>query len=144
MTAFRGSFRVEGLDSLLRKFAAANGKTKTKAVLRKAVRAGGKVSATGIKNRAPVKTGALKKSVKVKARKRSRKNGDSVGVIVTTGQTENLFKGKTFYGAFHEFGTSKTPALGWMRAGFDDTKDDAAKTTGDVVRKEIEKAFQTK
>jgi HK97 gp10 family phage protein len=50
---------------------------------------------------APSRTGALRRSIKVRAISRSRKR---IGVRVTTSATDNLYSGKTFYGAFQEFG----------------------------------------
>lgn len=45
--------------------------------------------------------GALRKSIRVRAAKRSR---TSVGMVVTTSDSDNLFQGDQFYGGFVEFG----------------------------------------
>jgi HK97 gp10 family phage protein len=50
---------------------------------------------------APSKTGAMRRSIKVRSIARSRKR---VGVRVTTSASDNMYGGKTFYGAFQEFG----------------------------------------
>jgi HK97 gp10 family phage protein len=50
---------------------------------------------------APSKTGALRRSLKVRAIRRSRSR---IGMRVTTSKTDNLYAGKTFYAAFQEFG----------------------------------------
>lgn len=50
---------------------------------------------------APKRTGALRRSIKVRSIARSRKR---IGVRVTTSATDNLYSGKTFYAAFQEFG----------------------------------------
>lgn len=53
------------------------------------------------KTLAPKRTGALQRSIKVRAIARSRKR---IGVRVTTAKTDNMYAGKTFYAAFQEFG----------------------------------------
>lgn len=50
---------------------------------------------------APKRTGALRRSIKVRSIARSRKR---IGVRVTTSKTDNMYAGKTFYAAFQEFG----------------------------------------
>ena len=47
-------------------------------------------------------TRKLKRSLKIRAMKRSRRRPDTVGVRVMTGK--EFFQGETFYGAFQEFG----------------------------------------
>lgn len=77
--------------------------------LRTALRAGAKIVQAEAKRLAPVETGALKKSIKVRARKRSRRGG--VGIIVTTGNKDSLFKGDQFYGGAIEWGWKKVPSF---------------------------------
>ncbi len=89
-----------------------------KAIERKAVRRAAKPVADCAKKYAPVKTGALRDSIKVKALKRSRKNKGRVGVRVVTSDSDNLFQGKQYYGGFLEFGTAyiePRPFLGRAR-----------------------------
>ena len=62
----------------------------------------------------PVVSGDLKKSLKVRALKKKRHR---YGVMVAT--SAGWFKGKTFYGAFVEYGTSKKPANPFIRPAFD-------------------------
>lgn len=51
----------------------------------------------------------MRSKIKVWALKRSRR---SLGVLVGTSAKE--YTGKAFYGAFLEYGTSKTPARPWL------------------------------
>ena len=90
--------QIEGLEDVIAKMAnfpkAFQGK-----VMRPALRAGAKVVKQRVESYAPVRTGALKRSVKVRAVTRSRvKIGSSVKI------GEGFFKGDTFYAGFQEFG----------------------------------------
>lgn len=73
-----------------------------KKISRSALRAGAKVIAESAKKNAPISTGALRKAIRVRAAKRSRKNKGLITVRATIGK--DYFKGDTFYGAFLEFG----------------------------------------
>jgi HK97 gp10 family phage protein len=68
-------------------------------VLRQALRPAAKIVLEQAKKEVPVVTGALKKSLKVRAGKRRK---GSVKVLVQT--AEGFFKGKTYYGGFVHFG----------------------------------------
>ena len=70
-----------------------------KKAIRKGTRAGSKVIARVAARRAPRKTGALARSIKVRAMKRRR---NRVGTVVVAGN--KTFTGDTFYGGFQEFG----------------------------------------
>ena len=71
-----------------------------KKILRRAMRDGAKVILPQARANAPVgATGRLKKAIKVRSAKRSRKY---VGMTVVLG--EGFLQGETFYGAFQEFG----------------------------------------
>lgn len=68
-------------------------------IMRKALRAGAKVCQQQMKADAPVKSGATRDAVKVKAAKRSK---NRVAIAVSIGM--GWFKGTTFYAGFVEFG----------------------------------------
>jgi len=70
-----------------------------KAVLRKAMRAGAKVILPAAKANTPLDSGQLKRSIRVRATKRSRTH---VGITVVTGK--EFFKGDFYYGGMQEFG----------------------------------------
>ncbi len=84
-----------------------------KKLQRKAIRQAAKVVAEEAKRIVPVDTGALKRSIKVRALKRSRKNRGRVGARVVTGK--GTFRGKTYYGGMVEYGTSRMMARPFMR-----------------------------
>jgi HK97 gp10 family phage protein len=65
------------------------------------------------REKVPVKSGDLKKSIKVRALKRSRKNKHKVGARVVTGP--GFFKGEQYYGGFVEYGTRRMAAQPFMR-----------------------------
>lgn len=86
-----------------------------KKVVSKATRSGMKIMQKAVKDESPVgETGMLKKSVKVRSAKRSRR---SFGMLVQFG--EGNFKGKSWYAAAVEYGTSKMEPRGFMRKAFD-------------------------
>ena len=68
-------------------------------ILRQEMRKEAKALVAPSKAATPVRTGLLRKSVKVRAQKRTR---SSLGVLV--GYSEKAFTGDTFYGAFLEWG----------------------------------------
>jgi hypothetical protein len=68
-------------------------------ILRQELRKFGKELVAPSKAATPARSGKLRKSVKVRAQKRTR---SSVGVVV--GYSEKPFTGDTFYGAFLEWG----------------------------------------
>lgn len=103
-----------GIKELDDKFATLNESLQKKA-LRKATRAVAKMVLAEAKAEVRHDTGLLERSLKVKAKKRSRKYPQTVGL--TVGFEDDLFKGDTFYAGFLEFGTeprqtkkTKTPA----------------------------------
>ena len=90
--------RVRGLKECLARFKELPNKY-VKAALRKGMRAGQKILTAASKANAPVATGRLQANIKTRAGKRSRK-----GVVMATVLGEGFYQGKTFYGAFQEFG----------------------------------------
>ena len=68
-------------------------------ILRQELRKAAKTLVAPSKAATPVQTGKLKRSVKVRAVKRSRK---AIGVVV--GYSDKAYTGQTFYGAFLEWG----------------------------------------
>lgn len=78
------------------------GATLAKKYMRKATREVAKDVLKDARSRVRVKTGKLRKSLKVRAMKRRGRMITEIGHVITTG--EDLFKGDTFYGGFLEFG----------------------------------------
>lgn len=82
----------------------------TKKLTTSAMRKAAKPILDEAKRIVPVRTGTLRKSIRIRALKRSRRR---FGVQVITG--EGFFKGKTFYGGMVEYGTSRQAAQPFMR-----------------------------
>ena len=120
--------------------------TVAKSVLRPALRAGAKESLGAIKRRAPRDTGALARSLKVRAAQRSRTH---FGAGVRIG--EGYFKGDTFYGAFQELGwkTGKRgsgnrrqiPGRRFMRGGLEESKAQVLATVSKMARQKLPMAI---
>jgi hypothetical protein len=75
--------------------------SEAKNVIQSACREAMKWTQKEAKKLAPKKTGALRRSIRVRATKRSRVR---IGARVTTSASDNMYSGKTFYGAFLEYG----------------------------------------
>jgi HK97 gp10 family phage protein len=77
----------------------------TKSEFKSAVQTGAKKAMAPIQKTAraiaPKKTGKLRRAVRVRVLKRSRVR---VGARVTVGAHDSMFKGRTFYAAFQEYG----------------------------------------
>lgn len=78
--------------------------------------------------------GQLRDSLKLRAMK-SKKG--RIGVVVQT--REGDYRGKTFYGAFVEYGTKKMAAKPYMRPAFDTKKGEAEQIITNEIRAGIEK-----
>jgi HK97 gp10 family phage protein len=94
------TFTLEGdkeLTDMLRKL--------NKAEFKSAVQTGAKKAMAPVQKTAraiaPKKTGKLKRSIRIRVLKRSRVR---VGARVTVGAHDNMYKGRTFYAAFQEYG----------------------------------------
>jgi HK97 gp10 family phage protein len=77
----------------------------TKAETKSAMQTGAKKALEPVQKTAraiaPKKTGRLRKAIRIRVLKRSRRR---VGARVTVGSLDSMFKGRTFYGAFQEYG----------------------------------------
>ena len=93
-------FPIEGAAKV-RKQLESLGPRVAKNVLRQAIRPAAKLIQGTAKSLVDVDKGNLKKSIKVRSLKRSRTR---VGMTIATSASDNLFKGKTFYGGFLEYG----------------------------------------
>ena len=102
---------LTGDKALNRKLKKLTGKD-AKAVVRKATRPALKPVLQEARADAPVKTGQLKKNIKIRALPRSR---SSLGSRVTSGLGKNANSGDAFYGAFLEYGTKRIEAKRFMK-----------------------------
>jgi HK97 gp10 family phage protein len=108
----RVKFKLEGAKALERQLKALPDKVERQ-ILRQAVTAAAKPVLEEAKAQAPVKSGALRTSLKVRAGKRRK---GSVGRQVVT--KDGFFKGEQFYGAFIELGTKFIEAREFMLNAF--------------------------
>jgi len=111
-----GPFQILGLDEINKKLAkleAAIGKK----IIRKEIRKALKPVKDRVKALTPVgETGQIKRAIKVMAG-RSKKGSITYRVVIG----KQNFHGKSFYGAFAEFGTKRQKAQHFMKRGFDQT-----------------------
>lgn len=92
------TIEIRGLEQLRKKLDKL-GAAGVKKAMRPALRAGQKIMTKAAQAAAPVRTGLVKRNIKTRAMRRSRKH---FGMRTVLG--EGFYKGKTFYGAFQEFG----------------------------------------
>ena len=95
------TFRVEGLKELEQGLMRLQGRIATQ-IGRRVLREAGKIVLEDTLRFVPVLTGALRASIRMKA---GRKRQNFISQLVET--AAGLFKGKTYYGGFVEFGHSK-------------------------------------
>lgn len=91
---------LTGSDAINRKLAMLTTQ-QAKEAIRKAARPALQPTLALARSLAPKNKGRLARSIKIRSIRRSRKG---VGMRVTTSKWDNQFTGKTFYGAFQEWG----------------------------------------
>lgn len=122
---------VVGAPELKAQLAALEPKV-AKKLTRKAMREAQKIVLADAKRLVPVDTGQLRKSLAIRALKRSRSR---FGVSVQT--KEGLFKGEQFYGGFIELGTKKMEAKPYLRPALYDNEAKVRETFADSLREFI-------
>ncbi len=118
---------------------------KQKKATRKGLRAGAKLMADRARQLVPVgkkgtdahKAGTLRKSIKVRAIKRTRR---FAGMVVTTGGARAKDE---FYGVWTEYGTAKQPPQPFLRPAFDSLKDQAAELSRKEIGTAVERIWRT-
>jgi HK97 gp10 family phage protein len=147
------TFKVQGLDLLGRQLAELRGKTAQK-IIRSAVTAGARVIVLDARRRAPVRTGALRKSIESLRDKQNSGPGiefRAVSVFKVPGvyanTKENVRKGRagrtylqdppTFYWKFNELGTVRQPARPFIQPALSENIGRII----DVMRKKIEEGL---
>lgn len=126
------SVKIEGAKELEKKLLSFEPKLGRK-IVRQALRKAAKPILAKAKSLVPVRTGALKKSLRIRALKKRKHR---YGVMVAT--SEGWFVGMEFYGAFVEFGTDKITAQPFVRPAFDAEKANAERIIRTELRKGIE------
>jgi HK97 gp10 family phage protein len=119
---------IKGADELIAKLQALK-KTKAKAAIRKACRAGAKTIQAAAKALAPEHTGHLEAQIKVRAIERSRV---AVGARVTLQMP---------YGSFVELGSKHNIATHFMQKAANNTGASALTTALQAIKDEIEKTI---
>jgi HK97 gp10 family phage protein len=102
--------KLRGIEDLLKRLDKLDRKVRRQVVV-KALRAGAKTIAADVRARAPVDTGLLKKSVKVRAGKR-KKDRIAIGVVVYGGHPTPMV-------AAVELGHDDQPARPFIRPAFE-------------------------
>jgi len=137
---------IPELPGLLKKLHAIGDKKLANGAFRKGLRKGAKRIATASRAAAPIhdgpypasrqdrKPGTLRKTIKVRSMKRSRKG---VGVRVS-----DYYTGAGYYGAFQEYGTKRQKAQPYLRPAFDKNKDAAVNDLKQEIKAAVEGAFR--
>jgi HK97 gp10 family phage protein len=131
------SIDLSGDKALLKKFATL-GVSVEKKVLRKALRKGGKPVLAKAKQLVPVDKGLLKRSLKLRAIKRSRRE---FGVRVMTGTREELgipASDPYYYPAAVELGHRRAPPHSFLRAAMIQTEGTATA----IIKREIARGVE--
>ena len=140
------AINIPELPALLAKLKTIGDPKLAKAAFRKGLRKGAKLMATTARGLAPVhqgpypstrtdrKPGTLRKTIKVRAIKRTRKG---VGVRVS-----DYYTGAGYYGAFQEYGTKRQKAKPYLRPAFDSHKGEAVTLLKEEVRIAVESPFK--
>ena len=124
-------------------------KAENKKVLRDGTRAAAEVLKTAIVERAPERTGKLKRNVVV-VTMRGRRNAITSGVHIRgvnpeTGNSDNTMKASNrrnaFYWRFVELGTSNMPAHPFVRPAFDARQDEATRAVIARMNKAIDEVL---
>jgi HK97 gp10 family phage protein len=125
---------VSGIKELKAKLADLEKKVRNK-IASKAMRTGSKVIQKQVKANAPVKTGLVRNSIKVRAGKRRK---GKIYFTVTCGSKN--FVGKAFYGAIQEFGAPARNIEGkhFMERAFDDKQAEAGRTVIQMIKQGLE------
>lgn len=126
------SIDFKGAKSLDAAFRALTGPKQKKAT-RKGLRAGAKLIADRARELVPQPTGKLRRTIKVRAARRSR---SSIGVNVVAGDEE------TFAGI--EYETANQPPQPFFRPAFDQLESQASELVREEIGIEVEKIWRAK
>ncbi|HEA3719484.1 TPA: HK97 gp10 family phage protein [Yersinia enterocolitica] len=124
-------------------------KAESRTVLRQAVRAGAAVIQTEAQNRAPERTGKLKRNIIIANGKGSateatagiRVRGANPSGTNSDNTKKAINRNNSFYWRFLELGTSKFPAVPFIRPAFDSKADAAAQAAIDRAIQAIDEVL---
>jgi len=120
------------------------GKLIQKKIVKKALREGARPVLKSAQANAPVDTGLLKRSLKLRVLK-TKRGGDVFGVGVMTGSRDQLdiAPDDPYYSPTAvEFGHGEVPAQPFMRPAMDMNRQRSADIIADVIKAEIKKAVR--
>ncbi len=107
-----------------------------KRIAKGAIRAGARVISKQAKENAPKKSGALRKSIQIVA----RRSGDAVVSIVTRSGAKFIKMGRgTAYAHIIEFGSKDRAATPFLRPALDSKAKDAIKAISTYIQKRLSK-----
>lgn len=118
--------KVEGVAELQRKFANMSGKMQ-RAVVRDSLRSAARVVEKSARQKVPVDTGRLKKSITQR-----------VTVQSAVGEALIGYRKEAFYGRFVELGTSKMAAQPFLRPALDENTDEIGRVFVQALNRTIE------
>lgn len=138
-----------GLDEIARDLETLS-RAENNKVLRDATRAGAEVLREEVIQRAPERTGKMKKNVVVLTQKSRRRGEISSGVHIRgrnirTGSSDNSMKASdprnAFYWRFVELGTVNMPAHPFVRPAFDTRQEQAAQAAMERMNRAIDEVL---
>ncbi|WP_054628602.1 HK97-gp10 family putative phage morphogenesis protein [Cronobacter sakazakii] len=138
-----------GLDEIARDLETLS-RAENNKVLRDATRAGAKVLREEVIQRAPERTGKMKKNVVILTQKARRRGEISSGVHIRgvnprTGNSDNTMKANNprnaFYWRFVELGTVNMPAHPFVRPAFDTRQEQAAQVAMERMNRAIDEVL---
>ncbi|EKP4474663.1 HK97 gp10 family phage protein [Cronobacter dublinensis] len=138
-----------GLDEIARDLETLS-RAENNKVLRDATRAGAEVLREEVIQRAPERTGKMKKNVVILTQKARRRGEISSGVHIRgvnprTGNSDNTMKSNNprnaFYWRFVELGTVNMPAHPFVRPAFDTRQEQAAQVAMERMNRAIDEVL---
>lgn len=138
-----------GLDEIARDLETLS-RAENNKVLRDATRAGAEVLREEVIQRAPERTGKMKKNVVILTQKARRRGEISSGVHIRgvnprTGNSDNTMKANNprnaFYWRFVELGTVNMPAHPFVRPAFDTSQEQAAQVAMERMNRAIDEVL---
>ncbi len=138
---FRDSVAVRGLSEIESKLKNLPIKVR-KTMMRKALRAGGKIILSAAREEAPVRTGLLQSQIKLRVHKNKK---GYMSIRVGTGSKGN--PGPAFYSSFVELGYKhrggkQIPANPFLKRASDKSKDQAGQATTESLQQQIEESVR--
>lgn len=126
--ALRQSFEFENVDVWLRKISKLRKGRELRKIIRQTLRSAARPVLATAKAFVPEDTGALRRSLKIRAAKKSRRG---IGVVVRPGSRKELgikADAPGYYPAHIELGTKYVPESAYLRDAFDAKSDQALET----------------